>query len=159
MEGGIYLLLGSNLGDRLKNLSEARNRIGSVLQSSAIYATAAWGKTEQPDFFNQAIEIKSVLDPEALLQRILDLEIDMGRVRTEKWGPRTIDIDILFYGDIVIDTKDLTIPHPEIQNRKFALEPLAEITNMTHPIFKKTIRVLLDECTDAGKVTRLPHQP
>src|SRR6185436_6651877 len=107
MEGGIFLLLGSNLGDRLRNLSEARTKIGALVRSSSIYVTAAWGNTNQPDFLNQVIEIHTSLLPEDLLRSILDIEKAMGRKREEKWGSRTIDIDILLYKDIVLKTPDL----------------------------------------------------
>jgi 2-amino-4-hydroxy-6-hydroxymethyldihydropteridine diphosphokinase len=159
MEGGIFLLLGSNLGDRFQNLSEARKRIGSVVQASPIYVTAAWGNTNQPDFLNQVIEISSTLNPEELLRNILDIEIAMGRKREEKWGARIVDIDILFYGDVIIKTPDLTIPHPEMQNRRFVLVPLLDITNKVHPVLKKTIGQLMEECKDPLEVKRLqpPH--
>lgn len=159
MEGGIFLLLGSNLGNRLQNLSDARNKIGGIVASSSVYMTGAWGNTTQPDFLNQAIQIETQLNPDELLSRLLMIEIEMGRVRIEKWGPRVIDIDILFYNDVIVNTKSLTLPHPEIQNRRFALAPLAEITDLTHPIFEKTIRQLLDECKDTLEVRRLPPQP
>jgi len=160
MEGGIYLLLGSNLGDRLRNLSDAAGRIGSVLKRSSVYKTAAWGNTQQPDFFNQAIEVKSELSPHRLLESLQRIEKDMGRLRIEKWGPRIIDIDILFYKDTIVTSGDLTITHPELQNRRFALEPLAEITNVIHPVLKKTVSQLLRECKDTLAVTRLqPPQP
>jgi len=159
MEGGIFLLLGTNLGDRLSNLEEAITRIGSVTRRSSVYETGAWGKTEQPEFLNQVIEIKSDLDPRELLQKILDIEIAMGRVRVEKWGTRLIDIDILFYRNEIIDEAELIIPHPQIQNRRFTLEPLNELApDLEHPILKKTIRQLLDECNDPLPVKRLQHQ-
>jgi len=159
MEGGIFLLLGTNLGDRLSNLEEAITRIGSVTRRSSVYETGAWGKTEQPEFLNQVIEIKSDLDPRELLLKILDIEIAMGRVRVEKWGTRLIDIDILFYRNEIIDEAELKIPHPQIQNRRFTLEPLNELApDLEHPILKKTIRQLLDECNDPLPVKRLQHQ-
>ncbi len=157
--GGVYLLLGSNLGDRMKNLSDARHSIGSVVRSSAVYATAAWGNTFQPDFLNQAVEIDGDRAPGDLLKRIAEIESSMGRQRIEKWGPRIIDIDIALYHDHVIHTNDLIVPHPEIQNRRFALEPLCELSpDMVHPVLMKTIRQLLEECKDPLPVTRLPHQ-
>lgn len=159
MSGGIYLLLGSNLGDRSQNLSRARNRIGSVIASSSIYVTSAWGKTEQPDFYNQVIEVDSKLGPEDLLKNILSIEETMGRIRSEKWGPRIIDIDILFYRDVIIKSEQLTIPHPEIQNRKFTLIPLNELApSMMHPVLKKTIQQLNTECSDPLEVKRLQPQ-
>lgn len=158
MKGGIYLLLGSNLGDRLNNLWKARTRTGSVLQSSPVFVTAAWGNLQQPQFYNQAVEIDSDLPPDVLLRHLLDIEAGMGRERTEKWGSRIIDIDILFYRDQIIDTKHLIVPHPEIQNRRFALEPMHEISpELVHPVLKKTIRQLLEECRDPLEVKRLPQ--
>lgn len=157
MEGGIYLLLGSNLGDRLENLVDARSRMGA-LRSSHIYVTAAWGNEEQPEFLNQVIEIDTRLTPHELLQKVLETESEMGRVRTDKWGPRVIDIDILFYRDIILKSPDLVIPHPEIQNRRFTLVPLHDLTNKVHPVLNKTIEELLEECKDPLEVKRLRHQ-
>jgi 2-amino-4-hydroxy-6-hydroxymethyldihydropteridine diphosphokinase len=157
MEGGIYLLLGSNMGDRLHHLKEATDRLGDIVMSSSVYVTAAWGKKDQPDFYNQVIEVDSVLAPADLLKKIQKIEVDMGRKRIEKWGPRTIDIDILFYRNIIVSKDDLVIPHPEIQNRRFTLIPLRELTNRIHPVLKKTISQLLEECKDPLQVTRLQH--
>jgi len=157
MDGDILLLLGSNLGNRLSNLKEARRQLGTVVASSSIYETAAWGNPNQGSFLNQVVEIDTDLSPEDLLKKIKDIEITMGRHRIEKWGPRIIDIDILFYNDTSINTPDLIIPHPEIQNRRFTLVPLLELTNMVHPVLKKTIGQLLEECKDPLPVTRLPH--
>ncbi|MEJ0032240.1 MAG: 2-amino-4-hydroxy-6-hydroxymethyldihydropteridine diphosphokinase [Bacteroidota bacterium] len=157
MERGIYLLLGSNLGDRLHHLKEATDRLGDVVASSSVYVTAAWGKTDQPEFYNQVVEVDTKLTPEKLLDRIQEIEIELGRKRIEKWGPRVIDIDILFFKDIIIKKDKLVIPHPEIQNRRFTLIPLHELTNRTHPVLKKTISQLLEECKDPLPVTRLQH--
>jgi len=162
MPGGIFLLLGSNLGDRQENIAEAQRRIGLLgrLRTSPSYMTGAWGNKLQPDFINKVIEIETKLPPEELLKNILAIETAMGRVRTEKWGPRVIDIDILFYDSQIVNTPDLTIPHPQIQFRKFALEPLNDIAGtFIHPVLKKTIEELLRECTDPLEVTRLPQQP
>src|ERR1043165_899755 len=117
MDGGIFLLLGSNLGDRLMNLEEASTQVGGVIASSSVYVTAAWGNENQEDFLNQAIEIDSPLSPYELLTRVQDIELGMGRKRVEKWGPRLIDIDILFYRDDVIKASNLIVPHPGIQDR------------------------------------------
>lgn len=156
--GGIYLLLGTNMGDRKANLEEARKRIGNVIRSSSVYSTAAWGMEGQPDFFNQVVEIESDLRPEELLNTTLKIESEMGRVREKKWGPRLIDIDILLYRNVILNSPNLKIPHPEIQNRRFTLIPLREIFNGTHPVLKKTIAELLAECKDNLPVTRLPLQ-
>lgn len=157
---GIYLLLGSNLGDRLKNLSDAKAGIGSVIKESPIYITAAWGKEDQPEFYNQAIQVQTRLSPEELLRKVLAIESEMGRIRKERWGERLIDIDILFYNDAVIDKDFLRVPHPEIQNRRFALAPLNDIApSMLHPTINKTIGQLLEECPDPLPATRLLHRP
>lgn len=150
---GIYLLLGSNENDRSHNLSRARlavvNRIGSIVRLSSIYQTKAWGKTDQPDFYNQVIEIATSLSARECLVEILNIENILGRVRTEKWGPRTIDIDILFYHNLCVEETDLIIPHPGIPERRFTLVPLSEIAGeMIHPLIGKSIRTLLNECKD-----------
>lgn len=163
MQGGIFLLLGSNLGDRLKRLSDAVEHIrafATVIKSSAVYTTGAWGNTNQPDFLNQVIEIDTAVTPKQLLISILKVESKMGRQRIEKWGSRVIDIDILLFRDEVVDTEDLKVPHPQLQNRKFTLVPLRELApDFIHPLFRKTIARIDDECTDTLKVTRLqpPH--
>lgn len=156
----IYLSLGSNQGDRHENLDRARHEIsrliGPIITASSIYKTAAWGNTDQPDFYNQAIELSSSQKPEELLFHISEIEKSMGRFRKEKWGPRVIDIDILFCGNAIIKNEKLTIPHPEIQNRKFVLVPLAEIAaTFQHPANHKTIRGLLAECKDTLAVERV----
>lgn len=157
MDGGIFLLLGSNMGDRLHHLNEAREKIGDVLAGSSVYATAAWGNKNQADFYNQVVEVGSKLDAVQLLEKIQQVELSMGRKRIEKWGPRIIDIDILLFRNEVVNTKQLTIPHPEIQNRRFTLVPLRELTNLVHPVLNKTIDQLLQECKDPLPVTRLQH--
>lgn len=164
MTGGIFLLLGSNLGDRLTNLAAAIDRIGAfatVLRKSSIYVTGAWGNTNQPDFLNQVIEVDTEADPVGLLSDILDVESKMGRRRIGKWGSRIIDIDILLYRDAIIDTGELKVPHPQMQNRKFTLVPLRELaSDVVHPLFRKTIARIDDECTDTLSVRRLqPPQP
>ena len=156
----IYLLLGSNQGDRLTNLKEARQllneRIGGLVRSSSLYLTAAWGDIEQPNFYNQVVEMKTELFPAKLLEHILEIELLMGRTRSEKWGPRLIDIDILYYSDLKLDSQTLVIPHPQIQNRRFALEPLAEIApGFIHPVLLATQQELLEKCTDRLAVTRI----
>ena len=153
----MFLLLGSNLGDRKKNLTVARNEIelavGPIIKTSSLYQTAAWGKTDQPDFLNQAIEVETSLSPEEALLQILKMEISLGRRRKEKWGERIIDIDILLYGDIVTNSPQLTIPHPRLPNRRFALVPLTEIAaDVVHPELQKTIRELLEVCPDKLEV-------
>lgn len=157
MNDCIFLLLGSNLGDRAANLARARRHLqiacGPILKTSAIYTTAAWGVTDQPDFLNQALCLQSILSPQALLQTVLRIEQEIGRVRLQKWGARTIDIDILFFGDRAVQTPELIIPHPELQNRRFALVPMNEMAgSFMHPVLNKTIQELLRICPDTSAV-------
>ena len=149
----IYLLTGGNLGNRLQNLQSAANLIeksaGTILKRSSVYETAAWGFTAQPSFLNQVLCISSSLTPEELLQKLLIIEVEMGRKRMEKMGPRVIDIDILLYGDEIISTDDLMIPHPRIAERRFVLTPLNEIAaGAKHPVYQQTIQQLLLACPD-----------
>ena len=155
-----YLLIGGNVGDRHKNLEQATQIIelnaGKVLERSALYETAAWGKEDQPAFLNQVLHLETGLQPDVLLQVLLQAEQDMGRKRMEKYGPRTIDIDILLYNDLVLDTDQLVIPHPQLQLRRFALMPLAEIApREIHPKLKKSIDELLLDCPDKLSVKKL----
>ena len=155
-----FLLLGTNLGDRKKNLSVARNAIevsvGTILKASSIYQTAAWGKTDQPDFLNQALEVQTALSAEDVLAEILKIERAMGRRRDQQWGERIIDIDILLFERKIMSSSALTIPHPQLQNRRFALEPLAEIgSDVTHPILQLTIQEMLAQCSDLLEVRRI----
>jgi 2-amino-4-hydroxy-6-hydroxymethyldihydropteridine diphosphokinase len=154
-----YLLIGGNLGERKENLQSAQLLIGQhcgpVVNNSAIYETAAWGNTIQPSFLNQALKIQTSLNARQLMHKILEIEKMMGRVRKEKLGPRLIDIDILFFNDEICDDHFLKIPHLELQNRRFALVPLAEIaTPLIHPVLKKSIAQLLKECPDTLEVKK-----
>ncbi|MBN8852523.1 MAG: 2-amino-4-hydroxy-6-hydroxymethyldihydropteridine diphosphokinase [Sphingobacteriales bacterium 50-39] len=155
-----YLLIGGNEGDRSAYLQETTRRIqypGSrLLQASSIYETAAWGKTDQAAFLNQALALETPLDAPALMKRLLATEEELGRVRTERYGSRTIDIDILFFNEDVIQLPWLTIPHPEVARRRFALTPLDEIApGYIHPVLHKTIHRLLAECPDLLEVKKL----
>jgi len=148
-----YLLIGGNLGNRYAYLQKAvqfiQQSCGNIVHSSAIYETAAWGKTDQPSFFNQCLVLETELAPDQLMQKLLEIETTMGRKRTEKLGPRIIDLDILLIDGHIISTDLLTLPHPALPMRRFALLPLAEIApDLIHPVLKKTIRELLAECTD-----------
>ena len=148
-----YLLTGGNLGNRAMNLQKAYtlidDRCGKIQCSSAIYETAAWGLTEQPSFYNQALAVQTALPPETLMLRLLDIEQMMGRQRNIKMGPRTIDLDILLINDLVLQTDLLTLPHPAMQYRRFVLAPLCKIApDIMHPVLHKTIRQLLAECPD-----------
>jgi 2-amino-4-hydroxy-6-hydroxymethyldihydropteridine diphosphokinase len=148
-----YILLGSNLGDRRKYIALAISaigvKLGKIERRSSLYETASWGKHDQPDFLNQVIELKTNLNPKDLLAEILSIEILLGRKRIEKWGSRIIDIDILLYGDQVVDEPELTIPHPFLAFRRFCLMPLNEIApKFVHPVLKKNIQELLFELSD-----------
>ena len=152
-----YLSLGSNEGDRVLWLETAVEMIpdscGMVLKRSMIYETKAWGITEQPDFLNMVVCLETVKTPGELLTALLDVETRLGRHRTVKWGPRTIDIDILLYNDIIVDKPELKIPHPFMQERRFTLIPLAELApNYMHPTLHKTITQLLADCPDELEV-------
>ncbi|MEO6229411.1 MAG: 2-amino-4-hydroxy-6-hydroxymethyldihydropteridine diphosphokinase [Ferruginibacter sp.] len=155
-----YLLLGSNMGDSGRQLKSAikliEQKIGQVTHKSGLYQTAAWGNTDQPDFLNQVIIVATKLQATELLKQILLIEEEMGRVRTIKNAPRIIDIDILFFNKDIISKKNLTIPHPEIANRKFVLIPLNELSpNFKHPILNKSIHQLLLACTDELNVKKV----
>lgn len=157
----VYLLLGSNLGDSKKKLSDAlkiiEEKLGSVIRSSSLYQTAAWGKTDQPDFINQVVCLRTKLPPRQLLEQILVIENQLGRIRAEKWSSRTIDIDILFYGDLIVQEKDLIIPHPFLHLRKFTLLPLCEINpELVHPVLKVKAIDLLNKLEDNLQVKKLP---
>jgi 2-amino-4-hydroxy-6-hydroxymethyldihydropteridine diphosphokinase len=153
----IYLLLGANLGDRVATLKQATNlindRVGVVVQESALYETAAWGVTNQPSFLNQVLAVETELKPEELLRQTQAIEQELGRVRLERWGARVIDIDVLYYDQLVWQTTTLTVPHPYLHQRRFTLVPLADIApSFVHPILGKTNQKLLTEVTDSGQV-------
>jgi 2-amino-4-hydroxy-6-hydroxymethyldihydropteridine diphosphokinase len=155
-----YLLIGGNLGNRSANLQNALHQIekncGKILDLSAIYETAAWGLTNQPSFYNQALIIETNLTPNALMEELLSIETNMGRIRSLKLGPRIIDLDILLIDQLILDTELLTLPHPSMVQRRFALLPLAEIApNLVHPILQKTIQELLIDCKDTLDVQKL----
>lgn len=143
-----YLSLGTNMGDKKKNLLEAIEKIGKlentkVTSQSTILETEPFGYTEQDMFLNACIEIKTLFTPQELLEKLLSIELEMGRVRTIKWGPRIIDIDILFFDDEIIQDKNLAVPHPWISERMFVLEPLCEIApNLIHPLERKPVATL-----------------
>lgn len=159
MKHNVFLLLGSNLGDSLRNLMIAtdkiENHIGVVMKKSSIYKTTPWGVTDQPDFLNQVLNIETALDPETLLIQIHWIEEQLGRTRINKWEARLIDVDILFYDRETIDTSRITIPHPRIPHRRFVLEPLNEIaSDLIHPVLEKRINQLVEECADTSSVIR-----
>jgi len=154
-----YLLLGSNMGNSQELLTDAiyqiKKHTGKLIRSSALYSTAAWGNTDQPDFLNQVIVIETQQSAAETLQSILSIEKKMGRVRTVKNAPRIIDIDILFFNKEIIDQPDLIVPHPEIQNRRFVLIPLNEIApGFIHPVLNKSVQHLLKQCKDPLNVKK-----
>jgi 2-amino-4-hydroxy-6-hydroxymethyldihydropteridine diphosphokinase len=154
-----YLLTGGNIGNRSASLAEAMTAVsktcGRILRSSPVYETEAWGMKNQQAFLNQAICIETKLSPVELLAAVLAIEQEMGRVRKEKNGPRVIDIDILFYNDLVIHRPGLTIPHPFLQERRFALQCIADIApGLVHPVLNKTIAELLTICPDNSEVNK-----
>ncbi|WP_242696168.1 2-amino-4-hydroxy-6-hydroxymethyldihydropteridine diphosphokinase [Longitalea luteola] len=156
----VFLLIGGNMGNRLQNLHQAVSLLsaacGPVIQQSAVYETAAWGKTDQAAFMNQALLLTTSLSARELITTILSVEEKMGRRRLERFGPRLIDIDIIFYNDDIIDEPNLTVPHPELQNRRFVLEPLNEIApSFVHPVLHKTVAELLLECKDELEVKKV----
>lgn len=155
----VYLSLGSNVGDRERHLREALSRLessGHVASVSSFYETEPVEFTDQAWFLNCAAALETTQSPLQLMANILRIEQDMGRQRTQKKGPRTIDIDILLFGDTAVNSPELTIPHPSMHQRRFVLEPLAEIApEATHPILKKTVCKLLGELPAGQKVRKL----
>lgn len=154
-----YLLIGSNLGKRLEVLQKARKKIeescGALLQRSSVYQTAPWGLAAQDDFLNQIIIIQTKLDAPALLQNVLAIEDHLGRKRTVTYGPRVIDIDILFFNSEIIREENLVVPHPQLQNRRFVLVPMVEIApSLLHPVLQKTMVQLLEDCPDTLAVQK-----
>ncbi len=146
----VYIGIGSNLGDREANCRTAitlMNEHGIIVrQESSMVATEPWGMTEQPEFINMAVMAETGLSPDGLLDVLKGIEADMGRVHTGRWGPRIIDLDILFYDDMIISTATLIVPHPLLAQREFVLKPLAEISpDYIHPQMKRSVRELLDE--------------
>jgi 2-amino-4-hydroxy-6-hydroxymethyldihydropteridine diphosphokinase len=159
----LYLLLGGNIGDKERIFSEARTslntRIGEIRFQSAVYETEPWGFESIDLFWNQALEISTSLSPDEVLSQTQMIEQELGRIRKEShYVSRVIDIDILFYGDQIINQEKLIIPHPRIQERKFALMPLKEIApELIHPVVQKSIRQLLEECADPLKVSPIAN--
>lgn len=149
----IFLLLGSNSGDRAAQLTRAteliEREVGIVITRSKRYETAPWGKSDQPDFLNQVLRLESPLTPVDLLFKVQEIEQTLGRTPTVKWGERSIDIDILYFDDTVIDIPGLTVPHAHLAERRFVLVPLAEISPaFVHPLLRKTNLELLTACED-----------
>ncbi|RAJ05290.1 2-amino-4-hydroxy-6-hydroxymethyldihydropteridine diphosphokinase [Chitinophaga skermanii] len=147
------ILIGGNLGNRVEHLQQARELIhakaGEITAQSALYETAPWGNVQQPDYLNQALQITTSLDPAALLAVTSSIEQEIGRVRQEKWGARVIDIDIIFFNNVVIQSPQLELPHPRMHLRRFVLVPMADIVpSYQHPLLHKSVAELLHECPD-----------
>lgn len=156
----VFLLTGSNVGNSLANLQTAArfisDEVGEVIHASSIYKTAPWGNTNQQDFLNQVLWVETDKNPREVLELVLAIELKMGRVREQKWAPRTIDIDILFFDDLLIQEPDLQVPHPLLHLRKFTLQPLLEIApTLLHPLLKQTITDLVATCPDDSLVEKL----
>jgi len=156
----VFLLLGSNLGDRRAYLHQAiqhiEDDVAPLTKTSAIYETQSWGKTNSPDYLNQVVLLQTELPAQTVLQKILHIEWVIGRTREEKWGPRIIDIDLLFYGDAIIDQPGFIVPHPELHKRRFTLDPLAEIApDFMHPLFQKSVLQLKNGLIDDLIVKKL----
>ena len=155
----LFLSLGGNLGNTREIFEGAypliEKKIGKISVYSSICQTEAWGPIPQADFLNQVLLVSTVLKPEACLAALLEIEKDFGRERKERWGPRTLDLDILYYGDVIIAESDLSIPHPRIAERKFILTPLTEIAPLFEdPVSRKSMVALLENCTDNSQVNR-----
>lgn len=148
------------MGDKRKNMETAirllQEQAGEVLSESSLYATEPWGLENQDDFVNQAVLISTQLQPDELLQKILSIELQMGRRREQKWGPRLIDIDILDYAGLILHTNDLTLPHPFLHERMFTLMPLKQVSpGWIHPVLNKNIDELIAGCPDKKSVEAL----
>ena len=157
----VFLGLGTNLGDREANLRMAVEsiieNIGPVVRSSSVYETEPWGFRTEDLFLNMVTEVETKLKPSGLLGRMLMIEANMGRLRSGKgYSSRIIDLDILLYGEKIMDSKSLVIPHPKLHERRFVLVPLCEIApDLVHPVLKKDIKTLLKECRDIGEVRKI----
>jgi 2-amino-4-hydroxy-6-hydroxymethyldihydropteridine diphosphokinase len=157
----VYLLLGSNIGDKRANILKAKRliteRVGAVQRTSGLYQTQAWGDTEQEDYYNQALEVRTYHSPDTVLRNVMDIERELGRVRTKQRNePRIIDIDILFYGNKVLRTKDLIIPHPRFHERNFAMLPMMDINgDYIHPTLMLAIDELYFDSKDESEVLLL----
>ena len=156
----LILLLGSNQGNSIALLEKAitllQLRIGKIENASSVYSTKAWGETDQPDFLNQVVVIPYTGTAIQALEIVLNIESEMGRVRSKKWGARIIDVDLLYFGDKIHHTTTLTLPHAALHLRRFTLVPLVEILpDFVHPVFSKTQQQLLDACVDQLQVLKL----
>ncbi|PIH03130.1 2-amino-4-hydroxy-6-hydroxymethyldihydropteridine diphosphokinase [Clostridium combesii] len=145
-----YVAFGSNIGEKESYIKRALEKIEErgmkIIKVSSIYETEPYGVLDQDSFFNGVVKIETNLTPEDLIGELLHIEKQLDRVRERRWGPRTIDLDIIFYDDLIINEKDLVIPHKDMENREFVLKPLCDIDeNFIHPVLKKSVRQLYDE--------------
>ncbi len=160
----VFLSTGTNLGDKQQNLKEVNTwiaeQIGNIVMESSVYCSAAWGGVEQDNFYNQVLCVETTLDAIVVLQKCLDIEKEMGRIRTVYWGPRIVDIDILFFNDTIInDSEILIVPHPRLYLRNFVLAPFCEIApDWVHPQLNKTMLQLWDECPDVLMAKIINHE-
>jgi len=159
----VLLLIGANQGDRFVAFETCReliaNHVGTILSVSPIYETSAWGKRDQADFINQGLMVSTSLSPKQLLTTTKRIEVKLGKNKITHWGPRHIDIDIILYEDLIVETKDLMIPHPHMSDRRFVLIPLNQIASTwIHPIKKMTIGELLKQCEDNGVVKEIERR-
>ncbi|MBK6619880.1 MAG: 2-amino-4-hydroxy-6-hydroxymethyldihydropteridine diphosphokinase [Saprospirales bacterium] len=157
------LHLGANVGNRMEDLKEACARLelraGRIIQKSGIYETQPWGNPDQPDFLNMALRLETKSNPEDLLRNIHTIEREMGREREKKWAPRIIDIDLILFGDLIIQTEDLMVPHPEMHQRNFVLVPLLDIAaDWVHPILRETVEDLYWNSEDPLEVILLEEK-
>ena len=156
----VYLLLGSNSGNRYENLRNAAKKIaaqaGTVLYCSPYYETPVWGEIPMDPFYNCALEMVTPLEEQDFLRELMEIELSMGRNEKERSGPRIIDIDILLFGDRIIDEENLKVPHPRMHLRRFALTPLNDIApGVQHPLLEKPVSQLLEECTDDSWIKKV----
>lgn len=154
MSHTVYIALGTNIGDRAENMQQALKELESIMQveeRSPIYETPPWGLVDQPDFLNQVVRGETELSPVELIKALKEIESEMGRVPTIRYGPRLIDLDLLFYDDLVFETEKLSIPHPRMRGRAFVLVPLADLApEIIHPVYGETVIEMLAEVDPAG---------
>jgi 2-amino-4-hydroxy-6-hydroxymethyldihydropteridine diphosphokinase len=161
MNARVFIALGSNLGDRAGWLWQAQEKLFGapsvqLVAASSVYETEPVGKIDQPAFLNQVLAVRTTLAPEELLSRLLQVERELGRVRSERWGPRNIDLDLLAFGGRIFKTERLVLPHPELHRRRFVLQPWAEIApEFIVPGFSVTVEELLENCEDNKRVQKV----
>ena len=159
----VYLILGSNLGNKLFYLQTAirhiSTKIGDIVKTSSVYESKPWGVTDQENYYNQVVQVSTLLSPHETIEKIHQIEAEMGRVRKRKYDSRIIDIDIAFWNNEIISENQLEIPHPRLHLRKFALLPLLEINpELIHPAIKKSVREILQKCPDTSEPVQLKNE-